>query len=76
MTSTTTLRAETALSARRVRAFHNAQGRPDVPELGELWNRAEAEVDRALATGDHPAARRALARYEAAAVLAIRRVST
>lgn len=76
MTSTPTLRTETALSARRVRAFHEAQGRPHVPELGELWTRAEREVERAQVTGDASAARRALARYEAAAILAIRKVST
>ena len=75
MTLTTSLRSETALSARRVRAFHEAQGRPHVRELGELWNRAQGEVDRARLTGNEGDARRALARYEAAAILAIRRAS-
>lgn len=70
-----TIRPEVALVVRRVRALHEAQGRPDCPDLGRLWTDCERQLTALRYSGDEVAARTALARYEHAATVAIRKAS-
>ena len=69
------LRPEVALTVRRVRALHEAQGAPDCPALGPLWTECERELSACKYAGDVVNARVALARYEHFAVVAIRRAA-
>jgi hypothetical protein len=67
------LPAEAALVARRVKAFHERNGSPNVPELAGLWSECSSELQVAKQSGDVVAGRRALAQYEHAALAAIRK---
>jgi hypothetical protein len=69
------LPAEAALVARRVRAFHEAAAEPDVPTLPGLWSECSSALLVARQSGDVVAGRVALARYETAALAAIRKAA-
>lgn len=72
---TAALGSEAALVARRVRAFHEAAGEPDVPALPGLWSECSRALLTSRQSGDVVAGRVALARYETAAVSAIRKAA-
>jgi hypothetical protein len=69
------LPAEAALVARRVRAFHERAGSPEVPTLAALWSECSRALLTSRQSGDVVAGRVALARYETAALAAIRKAA-
>lgn len=71
MASSLNVSSELAASIRRVNARYVAAGSPDCPALRRLWFALDADVDRAEAAGDDPAARRAIAAWQEIAITAI-----
>lgn len=71
MASNLNVSNELAASIRRVNARYVAAGSPACPTLRRLWFALDADIDRAEAAGDDPAARRAIAAWQQVAIAAI-----